>query len=354
MPTIYIRTPGSRRYIDYTKEQLQQCLSDVRSKMLTQREAALKYKIPRSTIKNKLKNKHCNKPGHPTIFTTEEEEAFVAHITALSEYGFPITDIDLKIIIKNYLFSSGRQVKQFKHNVPGIEWVRGFLNRNKTLSRRLANNIKKVRAAISEQIIKDFIDLIPGPSGLSQTNDKKKGKIRKRFIHRSSSSESSDAEISLASSSEDLITARDQPDDSEDDLPLTQLTNPDNSPAPDESLAQFSKSLPLLRYVQSNAQSCNVGVEAVIEEECQDGNDYCVGDHVLVKWDSRVYPGKIISQFEEGALVSCMKRGKFWRWPAIKDEQLYRWEAVIKKINVPKSVKKGLFIVPEIDLIMDT
>ncbi|CAH1984516.1 unnamed protein product [Acanthoscelides obtectus] len=99
MPTIYRRKAGNRRYIDYTKEQLEQCLNDMRSQIRTQRAAAAKYKIPRSTIKNKLKNKHCNKPGHPTIFTIEEEQAFVAHVTELSEFGFPITDIDLKIII---------------------------------------------------------------------------------------------------------------------------------------------------------------------------------------------------------------------------------------------------------------
>lgn len=683
MPTIYRRKPGSRRYIDYTNEQLQQCLSDVRSKTLTQREASIKYNIPRSTIKNKLKNKHRNKPGHPTVFTTEEEQAFVAHTTALSEYGFPITEIDLKIIIQNYLSSRGRQIKQFKNNVPGTEWVRGFLNRNKTLSRRLANNIKKARAAISEQIITDFIEnlkeelkgippeniynydesnltddpgkkrvicrrgvkypetvvnatkvsfsvmfcgnasgetippyviykaehlwstwtdngpngagynrsksgwmdsitfedwfmshLLPilkkkegrkvvigdnlsshinknvleacqtnnisficlpanathilqpldvayfrplkvkwrqallqwknsqqgrrlptlpkdqfptilktaldnmkdsqfnllngfrktgiypqnvteplsrlpnqdrivdlnmisesfmrnltqtrsnitptqkikkkkldvpagrsiraedtildreqaGPSGMSQVKPKKKErKIRKQVVRKSSSTESSDAEISLDSFTEDLITAQDQSDNSEDYLPLTRLTTRDlrnsydHNPEQDEPLAQVSKTnsldynainededkenlplpkkmktcndedkvvdnISLQKVVQANAQSQNVGEEAVVKEKRLDGNEnYCVGDHVLVKWESHVYPGKIISMSEEGALVSCMKRGKFWKWPAIIDEQLYRWEEVIKKINVPKFVKKGLFTVPEID-----
>lgn len=45
-----------------------------------------------------------------------------------------------------------------------------------------------------------------------------------------------------------------------------------------------------------------------------------------------------------------MKKGKkFWRWPVVKDEQLYRWEDVVKKIEVPKFMKKGCFTVPEMD-----
>lgn len=65
-------------------------------------------------------------------------------------------------------------------------------------------------------------------------------------------------------------------------------------------------------------------------------NDYSIGDHVIVLWNSYKYPGLIISEFEEGAMVSFMKKSKgFWRWPATKDEQLYRWEDVIKKIGIP-------------------
>lgn len=91
MPSKYRRKPGSRRYVDYTDAELQECLDVVRSKLMTQREAAAKYKIPWSTIKNKLKKKYGNKPGRPTIFTEQEESMFIAHITALSEFGFPLS-----------------------------------------------------------------------------------------------------------------------------------------------------------------------------------------------------------------------------------------------------------------------
>lgn len=77
MPPNYRRTPGSRRYIDYTKDELDECLAAVRSKVLTQRAASKQYNIPRRTIKNKLQNKYTGNPGRPTVFTAEEEAAFV-------------------------------------------------------------------------------------------------------------------------------------------------------------------------------------------------------------------------------------------------------------------------------------
>jgi hypothetical protein len=45
-----------------------------------------------------------------------------------------------------------------------------------------------------------------------------------------------------------------------------------------------------------------------------------------------------------------MKKGKsYWRWPAIKDEQLYKWTDIVGKIETPKFIKKGCFAIPEMD-----
>lgn len=77
MPSKYKKRPGSRRYVDYSKETLTECFMMIRSKKLSQRVAAQQYNIPRSTINNKLKNAHPQKPGHPTTYTEEEERSFV-------------------------------------------------------------------------------------------------------------------------------------------------------------------------------------------------------------------------------------------------------------------------------------
>ena len=75
-----------------------------------------------------------------------------------------------------------------------------------------------------------------------------------------------------------------------------------------------------------------------------------VGDYVLITWNSRKYPGQVLSISEEGAFITCMKRGKtYWRWPTIKDEQLYSWEYIVRKIGPPKFERKGYFSVPEMN-----
>ncbi|XP_049886788.1 uncharacterized protein LOC126381335 [Pectinophora gossypiella] len=75
-----------------------------------------------------------------------------------------------------------------------------------------------------------------------------------------------------------------------------------------------------------------------------------IDDYVLVTWNERLYPGQIISMSQEGVLVSCMKKSKLsWRWPTIKDIQLYEWDRVVCQIAVPTFIKKGYFKIPEMD-----
>ena len=74
MPRTYKCVTGSRNYIPYTQETLTKCLKEVRSGNLTQTDACLTFKIPLSTIKNRLKGIHNKKPGGCTIFSEIKEE----------------------------------------------------------------------------------------------------------------------------------------------------------------------------------------------------------------------------------------------------------------------------------------
>lgn len=156
------RKPGARSYKFYSERQLQLCISDIENKVLTQREASAKYKIPRSSIILKLKAMKLNKvrkPGRQCIFTKEEEISFVDHAIEMCKYGFPITVFDLRCIVKLYLEKKGRIVPQFSNNLPGRTWVQCFLKRHKKeLSQRLCSNIKRVRAAVNEETIKNYFN----------------------------------------------------------------------------------------------------------------------------------------------------------------------------------------------------
>jgi hypothetical protein len=113
MPTTYKR---SRSYADYTTAQLSECLEAVQSGQMSQRRASARFKICRNTIKNKLKNQFTGKPGHPNVFTEEEEKAFASNIHKISEYGIPADQLDFRFIVKAYLTIQGGIVKSFKKN----------------------------------------------------------------------------------------------------------------------------------------------------------------------------------------------------------------------------------------------
>lgn len=120
------RKPGARAYKFYTDRQMELCLSEINDKILTQREASEKYKIPRSSIILKLKairNNNVRAPGRQCIFTKEEEISFVHHAIEMCKYGFPITLFDLRCIVKSYLDKKGVQIPQFSNNLPGRTWA---------------------------------------------------------------------------------------------------------------------------------------------------------------------------------------------------------------------------------------
>lgn len=65
---------------------------------------------------------------------------------------------------------------------------------------------------------------------------------------------------------------------------------------------------------------------------------------VVVHWNGLRFPGLVLSVVEEGATVDCMAPNKkFWKWPQEKDTLFYQWCDIVKVIQPPKLVKRGLF-----------
>ena len=60
MPRTYKHVVGSYVYVTYTQDTLNKCLNAIRSETLTQANAALIFKIPCLTLKNKLKGLQIN------------------------------------------------------------------------------------------------------------------------------------------------------------------------------------------------------------------------------------------------------------------------------------------------------
>lgn len=152
----HVRSKGSRSYADYSEEKLDECLRRIKSGDLSQRNAAREYKIPRSTLKNKLKGIHKKRVGRPPILEYEEERLILNRVQLLCNYGFPATTLDVQHYIQAYLNTKNRVIPQFQNNLPGKEYMWYFLKRHKDYTKRLTSNIKRARAAVDERILREF------------------------------------------------------------------------------------------------------------------------------------------------------------------------------------------------------
>lgn len=158
MPRNPVKPLGTRNYANYKPEVLEECLEAIRSGELTQRAAEARYGIPRSTLKNKLKGSHMKKVGRARVFSEEEEKAFENHLIIMSDFGFPMVEIDFRYTVKAYLDKKGMRIDRFHQNLPGYEWTKSFLRRHEKISSRISSNIKKVRANVSAADIDCYMD----------------------------------------------------------------------------------------------------------------------------------------------------------------------------------------------------
>lgn len=73
----------------------------VESGQISSRDAQRQFGIPRRTILNKIKNKHSKSVGHPTVLSAAEENQIVRVLQTSSDFGSPLTKVDLKLVSMN-------------------------------------------------------------------------------------------------------------------------------------------------------------------------------------------------------------------------------------------------------------
>lgn len=116
-------------------------------------EAEKRFHIPRRTIENKVKGLHMKPPGAQLRLSNSEEKDIVDVLIAAADFGSPLSRLDLRILIFEYL-NKNRRSCLFSGKIPGKWWVRHFFTRNKdALTERAVQNIKKARA---EKTVEEF------------------------------------------------------------------------------------------------------------------------------------------------------------------------------------------------------
>lgn len=85
------------------------------------------------------------------------ERHIVNYLNICSNWGYPLDTYDLRIVIKFYLDNLGITHKRFKNNMPGPDFATRFLKRyQNSISLRICQNIKKSRAQVSPDTIKEY------------------------------------------------------------------------------------------------------------------------------------------------------------------------------------------------------
>lgn len=158
MVRTYKKQPGSKVVRNYTESKVNEVIRKIQSKEISQRDAAKKYNIPRTTLQRRLKGLNSKKHGGQQVIDERTEEQFKNYIITCSMFGFLLDSFDVRCLVKMHLDQNGITIKQFKKNLPGVDWFKGFIRRNTDLTERMVGNIKKQRAKVSVEVMNEFYD----------------------------------------------------------------------------------------------------------------------------------------------------------------------------------------------------
>ena len=157
MPRVYVRKPGSRAYVNYTASQLQKAIRAVKSGQMSIRKASRKYSMPYGTVFNHCHGLHKLKTGGQPRLSSEAENKLAETIETLAQWKVPVDFMDVRLLVKDYLDRQGISDRRFRNNCPGPDWLKSFMKRHK-LTKRIADNVKPVRAEISVNDVTKYFD----------------------------------------------------------------------------------------------------------------------------------------------------------------------------------------------------
>ena len=88
------------------------------------------------------------KLGRLCVLTVEEEQLIAKTLGAVSNWGFPLTHQDIRLVVAKFVMKQCRNIPGWKNNEPGLDFIYKFTERD-NLTTRLALNINRQRANVS-------------------------------------------------------------------------------------------------------------------------------------------------------------------------------------------------------------
>src|SRR3989442_100422 len=138
MPRIY-KSTATKRYKKPDPVVLAHALETLKEPGSTYSSIADACQIDKSVIYRH--NKNCKKQGGQSWLDDDFESVLVSRLLVCADWGYPVDILDLRLLVKAYFDQKGVKHTKFKNNMPGIDWTKSFMKRQRQeLSERLCQN----------------------------------------------------------------------------------------------------------------------------------------------------------------------------------------------------------------------
>lgn len=158
MPRKHVHRLGTAHRRNYDPELMERALEAVVERRLSFIQAATEFGVPKSTLYDKYRGLHSDKLGRPSSISINEEKLIACAILTAADFRIPFNENNLKNFVQNYLNRKGVRVNCFQDNRPGKDWCEYFLKRNPEITKRNSQNIKRCRAELQPEVIKDYFE----------------------------------------------------------------------------------------------------------------------------------------------------------------------------------------------------
>jgi hypothetical protein len=111
--------------LGYSQERLDNAILLVKEKTMMLGKASRHFEIPKTTIFDRMNSKKTKlELGWPTVLSEEEENIIVQRLLVMWMWGFPLTSLDVRFLVKSYLEDIGRTcTRQNSFKVPCLHHV---------------------------------------------------------------------------------------------------------------------------------------------------------------------------------------------------------------------------------------
>lgn len=150
------RQTPPRRYNSTPSNKMEEALQIIERKEMSITKCSQHFGIAKGTLINKMHQRHGKAFGRPCIFTDAEEKLLVQAILTTSEWGFPLSGIEVQKLATNYL---NKREKTKKQKLLSKDWLKGFFKRNNALlSKRMCQNLKTSKAKLTRTFIGEYFN----------------------------------------------------------------------------------------------------------------------------------------------------------------------------------------------------